>query len=203
MVEKDFKEKIKKIMAESEECPVCSIAIDYEFDMLAKIQYDITHDESLRAEVAKEGGFCDFHFKQFKRIANFKTSTLLLQSILENGFFKNITAEIDCRICKTVNQIERDLINDLAVLFNDVNFRNKFEKSNGVCAVHLKDILKVIDQEELKEWLIKTHREQIERFKPILEELNSANSYWNIEMSKREFVNLLIQKFAGRKTAGV
>lgn len=170
--------------------------------MLAKIQFGITHDESLRVEVASEGGFCDFHFRQFKRIANFKTNTLLLQAIVESGYYKNVAAEIDCRICRAIDKAENELINDMAELLADIDFQNKHEQSNGVCVVHLKRILETINQDDLKERLIKIHCKQIDRYKPILEELNSGKSYWNIEMGKRDFVNIMIQKFAGRKTAG-
>ena len=203
MIERGFKEKIKKTIDGSKGCPICSIVLEYEFDLLAKIQYGISQDESLRREIAIEGGFCDFHYRQFKRLANFKTNTLLLQSIVESGFFKNTAAEINCRICRVINKAEDGLINDMTELLAGKDFQNNFEQSYGVCAVHLKGILKVIKPEGLKEWLVRIHQQQIERYKTILEELNSANSYWDIEMGKREFVNLLIQKFAGRKTAGV
>jgi hypothetical protein len=203
MGKKDLDEGIINKMGNEHGCPICSLLLEYEFDMLAKIQFGITHDKSLRMEVASEGGFCDFHFRQFKRIANFKTNTMLLQAIVESGYYKNVVAEINCRFCRVIDKAENELINDMAELLANIDFQNRYEQSNGVCVVHLKRILETIKQDDLKEQLIKIHCEQVERLKLILEELNSAESYWNIEMGKREFVNILIQKFAGRKTAGV
>ncbi|MEW6005292.1 MAG: DUF6062 family protein [Stygiobacter sp.] len=194
-----LKERIFKKLTNQSGCPLCSLIIDFEFSLLAKIQYNITQNDSFRKQIAMEGGFCDFHFKQFKKIANFKTNALLLKSLLEFGIHKDVFAEINCQLCKEINQFENELINYTAELFNDIDFYNRYKKSNGFCVIHLKGMLSNIKDEEIKRKILQIHREQIDNFKPILEMMNSVKSYFDIDISKRGLINVIIQKLVGRK----
>lgn len=197
-----LKEKLFWKMENESGCPVCSLLMSYEFDLLASMQYDITNNDSLRKQIAMEGGFCDFHFRQFKKIANYKTNILLLKAIVDAGMHKNVNVNIDCRLCNAVNQFENELVHHSSELFSDIDFQDRFKKSNGLCIIHLKEILVNINEEGQKNMILKIHHEQIDRFKPLLEMMSSARSYFDIDINNRELVNVLIQKFAGRKTAG-
>ena len=202
MKEIELKEKLLEKIKDESGCPLCALVMDHEFSLLADIQYDIVRYESLRKEVAAEGGFCDYHFRQFKKISNYKTSIPLLKAIIESGIHKDIYANINCRLCKEINQFEDELIKQTSSLFYDFNFQEIYKKSNGICVIHLKGIIKNIQNEKLRTAIEQFHNEQIDRFKPMLETMSATESYLDIPFSNRELVNILIQKFAGRKTAG-
>jgi len=196
----DFKKEIIKKIKNKINCPLCSIITDYEFNLLAKIQYDITYDENFRKQIASEGGFCDFHFKQFKKIANAKTNMFLLLSIIESEVYMNIDFENHCRLCKSIDLLEKKLVKYTVDLFHDFEFQNIFENSYGLCNVHIKTVLKEIKEDELRDWIIKIHREQIESLKSDLHSMSSVKSYFEISADKRKLICFLIEKFAGRKS---
>ena len=87
-------------------CPLCAMVLDFEFDFLAKLQHEVAVDESTRKEIANEGGFCDFHFRQFKKIADGKTNILLLKTIIEEKIYESLLEERECRICTAVSKYE-------------------------------------------------------------------------------------------------
>ena len=203
MEETEFTEKIFEKIENEQGCPLCSMVMDYEFNMLATIQYEVTQNDSVRKQIAMEGGFCDFHFRQFKKIANYKTNILLLKALVEFGMHKDVNANINCRFCNAVDQFEDELIRYASELFTDKNFLDRFNMSNGLCVIHLRKILGNINDEELKRIILQIHRDQIDSFKPTLEMMNSATSYLNVDISKRGLINVIIQKLVGRKTAGL
>lgn len=199
----EFKKLIFDKIESEPGCPLCSLLMDYEFNLLANIHYEVTRNESIRKQIASEGGFCDFHFRQFKKIANYKTSITLLKSLIDSEIHKNINTNINCHLCNEIKLFENELILFTTDLFNDFDFlHDKFKNSNGFCIIHLKSILQNIKDQNLIDTLTQFHHEQIERFKPIIELMNSSKSYLEISMSNRGLVNVLIQKFAGRKTGG-
>ncbi len=181
-------------------CPVCSILMDFEFKFISKIQYSITKDKTYREEIAAEGGFCDFHFRQFKKIANGKTNISLLKTIIESGSYKNKNFVIDCRICKEVDNYEEEAIQSFLVFLNDNDAKSKFEKSNGICFDHLRMLTKLIPDLETLEWFYNTHFNQISSLQSDFDAMNKIKSYYEIDRDKRKLINILIEKLAGRKT---
>jgi len=63
-------EQIFNKMREVRRCPVCALLEDLEFEILCQFQYDLTRNEGVRTAIAKAGEFCDFHFLQFRKLAN-------------------------------------------------------------------------------------------------------------------------------------
>jgi hypothetical protein len=195
-------QEISERLVKEISCPLCSMVMDYEFNLLARTQYQVTNDDSVRNEISLEGGFCDFHFRQFKKIASGKTNIILLKSIIENGLYKKNQFEIDCRICKTVNEYENELIKNFLNFLSEQENRNQFEKTNGICSVHLKELCKLTD-DETSNWLLSTYVLQIDRMQEDFENMNNFKSYYEIDREKRKLINVLIEKLAGRRTQGL
>lgn len=181
-------------------CPLCSMLSDYEFNLLAQTQYDVVNNEKIRNQIAQNGGFCDFHFRQFKKIANGKTNILLLKSIIEAGSYKKKNFTINCDICKSVDIYESEIIKTLPSFLNDKSFRSGFEKSSGICFNHLNMVIELISDKDILTWLINTHVKQIERLQADFNQMNGIESFYEIDLSKRKLINILIEKLAGRKT---
>ncbi len=181
-------------------CPVCNAIIDYEFDLLSKLQYQIHNDEIVRNEVAKEGGFCDFHFRQFKKIAGGFTNIALLKSLIESSSYKDDNFKIECRLCTQVDKFESSLIEAELELLKDDSFKEKFFSTSGLCFEHFNMVSSLCDNEDMKKWLKKIHIEQIERMLEDFDYMLTFKSYYEIDREKRALINTMIEKFAGRKT---
>ena len=193
------KELVRRISVENG-CPICAMIMDYEFNFISKVQYSVSKDKNVREEIALEGGFCDFHFRQFKKIANGKTNILLLKSIIEFGSYKNNNYSVKCRICKVVDAYEAEIVKSFPSLFNDQAFHLKFENGIGICFDHLNMIKTLIEDKTILEWLFVTHIKQIERLYQDFDDMSKIKSFYEIDRSKRKLINVLIEKLAGRKT---
>lgn len=180
-------------------CPLCSVVLDYEFEFLAKLQYKVSNDSSFRKEIANKGGFCDYHFRQFKKIANKKTNILLLKSIIEEKFYHKEKFIIDCCICKAVNNYERKCIETFIKIFQDDINKKKYEETNGICFIHLMQIKNITGDINFIHWLEKNYIQHIEKLGPVFEEM-SNRSFYEIEREKRMLINVLIEKLTGRKS---
>ncbi len=195
--------ELKEKIAEVKSCPLCSLIMDYEFNGLAQIQYEVTHSEKTRKQIAQEGGFCDFHFRQFKKIASGKTNILLLKAFIEEGSYKKENFTIECRICKYINEYEKNLLEAFTDIILSEEKRIEFNRTNGICFVHLRQVNTLIRDENTKAWLHRTHIEQIERMKADFNLMNTINSFYEIDIEKRSLINILIEKIAGRKTGAL
>ncbi len=181
-------------------CPVCNAIMDYEFDLLSKIQYEIHNNENIRKEVAKEGGFCDFHFRQFKKIASGLTNIKLLKALIESESYSQERFEIKCRLCKQVDKFEHTIIEAQYELLKDVSFKQIFCDTTGLCFDHFNQVISICDNEDIKKWLKKIHIEQIKRMQSEFEYMLQFKSFYEIDRGKRSLINTMIEKFAGRKT---
>ncbi len=181
-------------------CPICNAIIDYEFDLLSKLQYEIHNKERERKAVAKEGGFCDFHFRQFKKVAGGFTNIALMKSLIESGNYEDNNFKIDCRLCKQVEVFENLLISAQNDLLMEDSFREKFSNTTGLCFEHFNKVILIVKDESIKIWLKKIHVEQIKRMKEDFEYMETFKSFYEIDREKRALINTMIEKFAGRKT---
>jgi hypothetical protein len=181
-------------------CPVCNAIIDYEFDLLSKLQYEIHNNESVRKEVAAEGGFCDFHFRQFKKVAGGFTNIVLMKSLIENGSYTNNNFKINCRLCKQIDSFENSLITAQYELLKDESFKKKFSGTTGLCFEHFNQVISICNNEDLKNWLKEIHIRQIKRMKEDFDFMLTFKSFYEIDRGKRALINTMIEKFAGRKT---
>ncbi len=181
-------------------CPLCSLMINYEFNLISQIQYNVTYNDEIRKQVALEGGFCDFHFRQFKKIANGKTNIILLKSIINEGVYRKNNFFVECRICKSVNNYENEILQTFLHYISNEENRKKFDLTNGVCNEHLNKIDKLLPDDNLKIWLHKVYIMQIERMQSEFEYMSQFKSFYEIDREKRVLINILIEKLVGRKT---
>ncbi len=181
-------------------CAVCSAIIDYEFDLLSKLQYEIHNNESIRKEVAEEGGFCNFHFRQFKKIASGLTNIALLKSLIESSSYKKDNFKIECRLCKQIDSYENSLISAQIELLKEESFKKKFYNTTGLCFEHFRQVISMCDNENIKNWLKEIHVVQIEKMQSDFEYMLQFKSFYEIDREKRKLINIMIEKFAGRKT---
>ncbi len=192
----EFEKAIIDKMSESTYCPLCNLLDKKEFDMLCSLQFDVSHDPATRDSVAAEGGFCDFHFRQFYRLANAKTNALLLAALVGLYAGRQNHIVIRCRICAVMNDYEHQLLEAVMNLFNDGSFRKGYTNHSGMCWEHLDAVRRT--HPELNEWFDAAQQEQLQREIPLLEQI-VTKSYYETSHRARSAVTRTIEKFVGRK----
>ncbi|NMB82051.1 MAG: hypothetical protein GYA14_09560 [Ignavibacteria bacterium] len=200
---KDIKQEVIYKIEHESGCPLCSLILDFEFQLLSKLQLDVSNDENVRNRIARKGGFCDFHFRQFKKITNGKTRIVFLKAILDQESYKKEAFKIDCSLCKNIENYEKELIENILRILDDEQTLKIFEVSNGICFDHLQKVESIIDNERLKKNLHAINIKQLDRLKEDFDYMNKIDSYYEIDHSKRNLINALIQKLTGRKSGGL
>lgn len=194
----EFEGSIHKKIEESMRCPLCSLVDGEEFNMLSRLQYDVSHDPAVREAIAREGGFCEFHFRQFRKIANAKTNALLLIALVERYSQRDNHLTVHCRLCAHLDDYEGHLIEAVISLLKESPFRADYENHTGLCLDHLSAVRPLIADEELQRWLDELSRIQMQRETASLEQM-ATKSYYDTSRLARGSVARIVEKFVGRR----
>ncbi len=186
-------------MDESGRCPVCHLIDNAEFDMLSHVQYDVTHNTNVREAIVNEGGFCEFHFRQFRKIANARSNGLLMIAMVERYSRPENALKLRCRFCAYLDRLEQHLLDAMLLLLKDITFRENYRRHTGLCLGHLDVVIRQIDQFEMKEWLTSTQWEQMKKEIPYLEQM-ATQSYYDTSNVARGSLVRTVEKFVGRRT---
>jgi len=197
-----YKEDIRKRMTEDGGCPLCELVRDREFETLAHLQYVVTGDEGIRGAIASEGGFCDFHFRQFRKIANSETNALLLIALVDEYCRRHGTLTVKCRVCAELESCESELLEEMCNLLIEESFRGPYIQSSGLCIQHLHSVQDCPITPDMKLWLNETQIQQLRRNIPALTAM-STRSYFDTTYSQRRAISRVAEKFAGRKALGL
>jgi hypothetical protein len=182
-------------------CPVCTLVRDQEFELLRHLQYQITHDATVRTSVAAEGGFCPLHFRRFRKIATAQTTALLMIELV-NEYRKNgHRHRLSCRICHELDSYERGLIQELTRLLHEPSFIALYEKRTGLCLTHAETVSKSLPEQVVK-FLYEHQRKELERALPDLEAMGTL-PYYDTTRSQRSSIPRTVEKFAGREAFGI
>jgi hypothetical protein len=198
----EYEELILKKIDESLRCPVCCLVDGEEFNMLSHLQYDIAKDPQTREAVAHEGGFCEFHFRQFRKIANARTNALLLIALIGQFCDGDDHLPLHCRFCAHLNAYEGRLVQAAASLLKDASFRNKYEEHTGLCLEHLSAVRPLVPDEEIQQWLDRVSRTQMQRETESLEQM-ATKSYYDTSRLARGSVSRTVEKFVGRRSTSL
>jgi len=198
----EYEDLLQRTLQSEARCPLCFIMEDREFGIISQLQYTVTQDDDVRRNIAHEGGFCAFHFRQFRKIANTETNALLLITMVNEYVRQRSAANATCRICTDVARLERALLEDLARLLHHVTFRQSFAESGGVCLGHMSYLQERCKSDELAVWLGETQIRQMERLMPDLIAM-STHSFFGATHSQRSCIVRLVEKYVGRKALGL
>jgi sarcosine oxidase delta subunit len=194
----EYEGEIFKKMEQSLYCPLCSLVEEVEFDTLADLQYDVTHRHEVREAVAEEGGFCDYHFRQFRKIASAKTNALLLIAMLERFAQPEMHFVVSCRFCSHLDEYEGRLIEAFSHMLTDSSFQVRYADHNGLCKRHLKSVRVLVSNEITRGWLVEVHRSQMLKEIPFLEQI-ATKSYYDASRLARGSISRTVEKFVGRR----
>ena len=194
----EYEQKISRKMEQSLYCPVCSLVDDEEFEMLSMLQYDVTRQPDTREAVVNEGGFCEYHFRQFHKIATSKTNALLLRAMVEHFARPETQFVVNCRFCNHLDEYEGQLVKAIIHMLAENSFQVFYAEHRGMCKRHLRSAEAMVSDEATRGWLEEVHRSQMLREIPFLEQL-ATKSYYDTSRLERGSVSRSIEKFVGRR----
>jgi len=197
----ECEDQILKKMEEERRCPVCGLLEDQEFDILSHLQYDVTCKEDVRTAIAKAGGFCDFHFRRFRKLANSQTNAVLLLALIREYCERDGGITIRCRVCNELAVSEARLLEAVDTLLRRSDFRVIYEQMPGLCVNHMKEVQRTLTSAVGRSWLQSCQITQMKRAIPDLQNM-VERSYFDTTHDQRIVIPGSIEKFVGRKSLG-
>jgi hypothetical protein len=205
----EFKKLLLSKTRTESRCPICVLVQEEEFSLLSRLQYDVSRNKRVRTSIARNRGFCDFHFRQFRKIANNRTNAILLLSLIEtcqkggqlsrrNGTPKHV----HCRLCNTLEAYEKRLEKNMALILSVESHRESYFESGGLCFLHEESVERMLRSSSVKRWLKETQLQQLLRRIPMLEHV-AAKSYYDTSAEERAAIPSIVEKFVGRKAIGL
>lgn len=194
-------EQILKKLQEEQRCPVCALVEDLEFNILRHLQYDVTRNEHIRASIATAGGFCEFHFRRFRRLANSHTNALLLLGLIQEYCVDDGDIRLRCRVCEEIDSYEVRLLEAVKTLLSRNDFRATYEQVPGLCIGHMKEVQNAIHSTTDRSWLQDCQIRQMKKAAPGLQQM-VERSYYDTTRDQRNTIPRSIEKFVGRKALG-
>jgi hypothetical protein len=194
----DYERILLEKMKEEARCPLCGVIEDLEYDQLAHLQHDITEDPNTRARVVDAGGFCAFHFRQFRKLANNWTIALLLDDMITCYLDGRFQSAAECPVCKQTQAYEAELEKGFISHLMNREFHSDYAISNGLCLPHLKTIVEKVDSQQVHELLQNTQSRQLSRLTKSLKNV-IAKAYLDTTREERGAIPRAVEKFVGER----
>jgi hypothetical protein len=144
-------------------CPICHVLDKDEYDFMAQLQYQTIKEEKVRQDVVSSNGYCNFHFHQMARLASPVGNAILTRDLInaeikeiEKGFF-GPTLRIDCPVCRYAAEREEFYVKEFRVLLSEKSFQKEYEATDGLCRIHLKGVLNLLQEGELHQFMLASH----------------------------------------------
>jgi len=198
----EYEEEVLRRLREEQRCPLCAMVREREFDILSHLQYQVTHDEALRNTIAEEGGFCDFHFRQFRKLANAETNSLLLITMVQAYSSQGNSVQATCRLCSELALYESSILEATVGLMAEESARAAYADSSGLCLIHMHAVEQRLDDPHVRLWLRAMQSQQMKRNLPSLVAM-STRSFFDTTQSQRSSILCIVEKFVGRKALGL
>jgi hypothetical protein len=144
-------------------CAVCNHVIRAARDFFAQWQYALTCDERAQSAFAEELGFCPIHTWQLHAMSSPWGESIGLAPLAEHvsgilakadrdqdaeANIKNVLlASKICRVCGMLDEVKTTYMERLRDLLIDLDGKQLYERSQGVCLRHLRELLSITSEE--------------------------------------------------------
>jgi len=187
-------------------CLICHVLDKEETDFMAQLQYQIIKEDKVRQDVVSSNGYCNFHFHQMARLASPMGNAVLTKGLIdseikeiERGSF-GPTLRIDCPVCKYADEREEFYVKEFTALLSERSFRKEYEATDGLCRIHLKRVLNLLQGGELHQFMLASHIMHLRLLRVELETFISK-----VRSTSRDFKEeknswlVAIEKMAGKR----
>jgi len=187
-------------------CLICHVLDNDESDFMATLQYRTIKEEKVRQDVVSANGYCNFHFHQMARLASPMGNAVLAKDLIDTEI-KEIgkgsfgpTLRIDCPVCKYADTREEFYVKEFRALLSEKSFQKEYEATDGLCRIHLKGVLKLLQEGELYQFMLASHMMHLKLLRVELETFISK-----VRSTSRDFREeknswlVAIEKMAGKR----
>jgi hypothetical protein len=186
-------------------CILCYVLDKDETDFMVHLQYQIAKEEKIRQDLVSSSGFCNFHFYQMARLTSPKVIAVLTKELVEretreikNGSLGSVE-ETDCAVCQYVKKREEFYLEELRVFLPDKSFQNEYESTDGLCRVHLKRVLDLLNENDLRRFLLTTQTMQLKLLRMELETfISKVRSTFRDMGAEKNSWSVAVQKWVGK-----
>jgi sarcosine oxidase delta subunit len=187
-------------------CPICGVLDKDEFDFMADLQYRTIKEEKARQDVILSNGYCNFHFHQMARLASPMGNAVLTKDLIdaeikeiEGGSFGPIL-RIECPVCKHADEREEFYVREFGALLSEKSFQKEYEATDGLCRIHLKRVLNLLQGGELHQFVLASHMMHLRLLKVELETFISkvGSTQRDFKAEKNSWL-VAIEKMAGKR----
>ena len=187
-------------------CLICHVLDNDESDFMATLQYQTIKEEEVRQDVVSSNGYCNFHFHQMARLASPMGNAVLTKGLIdseikeiERGSF-GPTLRIDCPVCKYAEEREESYVKEFRALLSEKSFQKEYEATDGLCRIHLKGVLNLLQEGELYQFMLASHMMHLKLLRVELETFISK-----VRSTSRDFKEekdswlIAIEKMVGKR----
>ena len=211
--------RLKEVLSRNE-CPVCSLLSDDEFDLLCHWvgksgPEDGATEERIR--LSDSNGFCNYHFWMFAKISGMYGNAAISIDQIEriqdiSGFkgkaervidllkvrFKNVR----CPVCSDLEKMESAYLKELMSLLNEEENKMKYAQGDGLCLPHLMLLSEDKRSVPLLQFLIERERTQTDKIKADAVSLGNKRNpplSWEQTRNEKRSGSRAIKKLVGRQ----
>ncbi len=168
-------------------CPICFLINSRVHKLMENLLYENVNDIEIRKKIKESLGFCNLHSWQLKKFADGLGLSIIYEDLLNviknkiKEFLgkkgKKVEIGLNCLICREAKNIERRFISLFIEYFNDIEFKNNFKSSFGLCLPHFISVIKSCKDKNVIVELYRIETEKIELLRHELNEFQRKQDY--------------------------
>ena len=190
-------------------CPICWKLDKDEIDFMCRFQGQTLKEEEVRRDLISSRGYCNFHFHEMARLTSPMVNSVVARDLIEReiqeiekGSFPSGESP-RCPVCRYVTGREEAYLREFAALLGEDRGKAEYERSDGLCRVHLKKVLFLPQGRDLRPLLLPTQVKHLKSLKAELEAyLEQDRSKGKIRGREKNAWLIAIQKLVGKRGLG-
>jgi hypothetical protein len=190
-------------------CPICRKLDQEEIDFMCRFQSQTLKEEAVRSDLISSQGYCNFHFHEMARLTSPRVNSVVSRDLIdreiegiEKGSFPSGQVR-RCPVCRYVREREESFLREFADLLGEDRVKAEYERSDGLCLVHLKKVLSFPRGRDLRPLLLLTQVNHLKSLKAELEaSLEPDGSKGKIRGREKNSWAIAIQKLVGKRGLG-
>lgn len=183
-------------------CPICLRLDKDEYDFMCRYQYQTLKEEKVRQDLVSSDGYCNFHSYEMERLTSPLVNAVVAKDLIdreiravEEGLIPSREGN-DCPVCRYVRQREDSYLREVKSLLPEESFREEYERTDGLCRIHLKRIFSSLERSELGQFLLRAQVGHLKQLRLELEQFidqggtiskarGRVKNAWRIAINKR------------------
>jgi hypothetical protein len=190
-------------------CPICYQMDKDEYDFMCRFQGQTLKEEEVRRDLISSRGYCNFHFHEMARLTSPVVNSVVARDLIEREIQEIEKGSFPpgesprCPVCRYMAGREEAYLREFAAFLGEDRLKPEYERSDGLCGVHLNKILLLPRGSDLCPLLLMTQVKHLKSLKAELEAfLEQDRSKGKIRGREKNAWSVAIQKLVGKRGLG-